>query len=662
MGVHLRHLLLAVVVPLMLSIIGGTDLTTTARASVCPNEGLREREAYASRLPDCRAYEQVSPTSKGNADALGAPGFVQASPSGEDVTFFSLSPFPMAVVGSAEFPTYLSTRTTKWSTQGLLPPTAPGGFSGVAALTDDLSKTIVLDYPPLPPETTIGQSNYYLRDNNTGTFQMFAPVGQIYFADSTQRGSRILFESSEPLLSNAAPGVTNLYEWNNGQLSVVGILPGGGVAKGGSVAGAGASAEHYTEHTISEDGSRVFFTDLKDGHIYVRENGEGTVPVSAGSGHFRAATPNGRYVFYTDETGELWRFDVDTHLSEAVASGLGIIGVLGVSNDGTYAYFVDQSHKLYEWHAGSGSPIFIAELTSALEPGIEGARGDEDDWVDAIQGIGGGPAGGGRKSSRVTPDGRTVLFFKGASLFLYNASSGKLLQVAKDARLGRNELEMNVSPSRNPFLTRNLSEDGHHIFFETEEALVPRDTNGVMDVYEWVEETSGGCERSNPNFYESPDGCIYLISSGQSSTPSYFGDASEDGNDLFFFTRQSLVGQDQDQNVDIYDARVDGGIAAQNSSSPALCVGDSCLNPASSREAFGEPPSATFSGNGNLTLPLSKPTTSMTRVQRLARELSRCRKKPKTRSICIAKVKRKYGVKHKAKKTTESSHTETSSS
>ena len=66
------------------------------------------------------------------------------------------------------------------------------------------------------------------------------------------------------------------------------------------------------------------------------------------------------------------------------------------------------------------------------------------------------------------------------------------------------------------------------------------------------------------SFSASNGGCLYLISTGESAEPSYFGDASANGDDVFFFTRQSLVGQDRDENYDIYDARIDGGIAAQN--------------------------------------------------------------------------------------------------
>src|SRR5208282_2833067 len=182
---------------------------------------------------------------------------------------------------------------------------------------------------------------------------------------------------------------------------------------------------------------------------------------------------------------------------------------------------------------------------------------------------------------------------------------------------------------RNAFLTRNLSSEGNRVFFQTEEALVPEDTNNQLDVYEWKREGAGSCERASPSYSASDGGCLYLISTGQSDSPSYFGDASESGDNVFFFTRQSLVAQDQDLNVDVYDARVGGGIPAQNPSPPPEpCAGETCRGASEAPPVFGAPSSATIAGEGNLAPVAPKPKKVVARCPKgKKRNHGTCRKK-----------------------------------
>ncbi len=110
--------------------LGTGAFAAYAQAEGCPNEQLRGQDGYALGLPDCRAYEQVSPVDKNFTDALGVPDVVQSSPSGEAVTFFSIAPFP-GVMSAASTPTYLSTRGDgEWSTQGLAPAANPSTAGG----------------------------------------------------------------------------------------------------------------------------------------------------------------------------------------------------------------------------------------------------------------------------------------------------------------------------------------------------------------------------------------------------------------------------------------------------------------------------------------------------------------------------------------------------
>src|ERR1700678_412122 len=88
--------------------VGAGTLAAFARAEGCPNEQLREQDGYSLQLPDCRAYEQISPVDKNFTDALGEADVVQSSPSGDGVTFFSDTPFP-GVLSATGPSLYLST-------------------------------------------------------------------------------------------------------------------------------------------------------------------------------------------------------------------------------------------------------------------------------------------------------------------------------------------------------------------------------------------------------------------------------------------------------------------------------------------------------------------------------------------------------------------------
>jgi hypothetical protein len=692
--------------------LGAGTIAAYAQAEGCPNEQLRGQQGHTLALPDCRAYEQVSPVDKNFTDALGESDVVQSSPSGDGVTFFSDAPFP-GVLSATSIPLYLSTRADgEWSTQGLVPPTIPRSLPGhgsasVLSLTEDLSEAIVNTEPGL--EGGMAPGGYsYLRDNATGSFRLLAP-GVARLADATSNDSRIIFEdTTEEVVPGVRDetGVPYLYEWNaskpSGQeLSLAGVLQKGEVPIGGAVAGpggpalgrrtGGATGEFYTQNTISEDGSRIFFSDAGTGQIYMREPEAGrTIPVSAGTepAYWRAATSEGSMVFYT-EGEDLYRFNVNkfeeskkpepealAKAREVLTSGAaGVLGTLGIATgNGSYAYFVatgvlasnenDNKEKaevgegnLYEWHAGE--TVFIARL------GTEDLY-DEYNWRDFYRANPNFAPATGEKSSRVTPGGHVVLFTSQerltaydntgqGELYLYDATSGRLIctscnpsgaPATSEAYLTGDPLSGGSEP-RNAFLTRNLSVDGSRVFFQTDAALVPQDTNGQTDVYEWEQEDAGGsdgCSRSSSSFSESSGGCLYLISTGESDDPSYFGDASADGNNVFFFTRQSLVGQDQDENNDLYDARVEGGIAAQNPSPPAGCTEEGCLDPVVASPVFAAPSSATFVGSVGSAAQLAVKGEVPTHSQQLARALKVCRKgSTKKRKTCEARARKRYG-------------------
>jgi hypothetical protein len=156
-----------------------------------------------------------------------------------------------------------------------------------------------------------------------------------------------------------------------------------------------------------------------------------------------------------------------------------------------------------------------------------------------------------------------------------------------------------------------LSAGGGRVFFETAEALAPEDTNGsavcppsnssgqlaCTDVYEWEAPGTGSCEEGKPPFSPLNGGCLYLISTGKSKYPSLLGDASADGTSVFLFTRDRLVGQDQDDLQDVYTARVGGGLASQNVKPPIPCASvEACHGPEQPEVEESTPATPSFQG------------------------------------------------------------------
>jgi hypothetical protein len=150
---------------------------------------------------------------------------------------------------------------------------------------------------------------------------------------------------------------------------------------------------------------------------------------------------------------------------------------------------------------------------------------------------------------------------------------------------------------------RYLSDSGR-VFFDGMDALVPQDTNGVTDVYEYEPAGVGDCSAASVTFSRRSGGCTSLLSSGTSAQESAFMDASENGNDAFFTTVSKLVGEDYDTAYDVYSAHVCSASVPCSVAPvvpPACDSGDSCKPaPAVQPEIFGPAPSSTFSGTGNV--------------------------------------------------------------
>ena len=456
---------------------------------------------------------------------------------------------------------------------------------------------------------------------------------------------------------------------------------------------------------VSSDGRRITWT--WDHKLYVRDMvEERTVRVGGGGAAYQTMNSEGSKILY-QEGGDLYVYDFETGVSNDLTADHGVSEPNGgvqelvsdVSENGSYVYFVatgvladggvSGKDNLYLAHETSEgwSTTFIAALSSE----------DKPTWYAQIQ----GSPYLARVSSRVSPDGHFLVFMSSRSLtgydnvdvnsgipdeevYEYDAPANRLVCSSCDPTGARptgifessvGDLLVdpfgNWSSLENPadhWLAGNVPGwdnldnetpthqprylvDGGRMFFDSPAALVPGDTNGLEDVYEFEPVGVGGCSpatsSSDAVYVASSGGCVGLISSGTSGSESAFYDASENGDDVFFDTTSRLVPEDYDKAYDLYDAHVCGGEGVPCRTipvaSPPCEEGESCkAAPSPQPPIFGAPPSATFNGAGNI-----MPVPPVTVKKATKKTVKKCAKGKKlVRGKCVKQMPKK----HKAKK------------
>jgi hypothetical protein len=667
---------------------------SAAEAEACPNAGLRAEQPFGRTLPDCRAYEMVSPVEK-NGNPAGEPPLsalsgsplreielARAAPSGEAV-YYTL-PGSFAGGGSSLFLNgYVSRREAgSWSTRPVTPPfvayvTAATPFNLSLEFTPELTAGVVESDALLAAGVTPGYMQLYRTEFGSNAYRWVSAVPQEYpyhgpYSEEAIYSHELSVEGGSSDLQKVvfslggeneySSGTHGVFEWSGGRVGEVSVDNHGnpmGNAVGGDV-----------WHSVSADASRVLFRS--GGQVYLRENvgqpqsaveGGGetercidpaeacTVEVSASEraqldpngpqgADLLGASADGSRVFFlskaeltedaytgpADNAANLYEYDVgapeghrlrDLTVDSGDEDGASVQGVVQVSEDGAYVYFVASGKlaagavvgepNLYMVHDG-GAPVFIATLSlqdrladwrnavpvnhTALSPdGTRLAFGSRRD----LAGYDNLPAGpkqctveegyeGEEKAGGSVPCGE---------VYLFDASTGTLVCPSCDASGARPTGPSSLGPVGEGtgntigqtvpvYGARHFSADGSRLFFQSFDGLVAQGSNEHQNVYE----------------YE--NGHAYPLSDVTGDSISWFLDASPSGDDVFIATSDRLVPQDTDTLADVYDVRVDGGFPA-SSVSPVCGSGDACKPPPAGQPgaAFGPPGSATFSGPGN---------------------------------------------------------------
>jgi hypothetical protein len=616
----------------------GAGVSATFAADSCPNAAIRLQQG-AEDLPDCRAYEMVSPAGKlgGSVkfDREDTHALTGITADGNSVLFESYAAFSGAP-GSVLAASYRARRGTEgWVTTPISPAFSTKaallqGGGAVIGTSSDFSVPLLrgtasfdpLDDDPNPfaPFSVLTAVDLFAAPTGGPVEWLSRPNGNVpstAYLDAVLGGesddaSHVVFTTAEPLVSPASGPAQqnglNVYERVGGTTRLVGVDDAGALT---SVCGADFGLidtpfpSYGNQQGISRDGSRIVFVSPDPAtafsgnpdcfvapQLYMRIDGHRTIEISTSQRAVPDQPEAAKFLAMTRD-GTRVLFSSAARLTEDSSVGGG----------------------LYEYNATSGTLVQRASVTtlvnvsddlnsiyitssSSLAPGAPDGTLDDSLNLFRIDGNNASfvvnfPRGhGGVAASSMSANGERILLQSRAKLTAYDSADVFEVYGHRRGQVGLDCLscpEDNAPPVGDSTLTsaglmyatHNVSRDGDRAFFETPERLTSDDANGSVDVY------------------EQRDNSLSLVSSGRPGAgDSYFAGISANGDDVLFSTSESLAASDRDSSVDLYDARVGGG-PEPSAGDPPPCVGDACQGPLGRLPVFDAPGSVAFLGTGN---------------------------------------------------------------
>ncbi len=627
------------------SLVEGSEQTLTVptppapqAASACPNEAFRT--GLSAKLPDCRAYELVSPVDKEGAQepfkygaSLGAG--LYASEEGEHVALEASAVRWGAGPQAGGSPYFFSREAGKgWAMRAGSPQPETGianPFGTNYIYSADLSR-VAFEASYEPSAANESEDIEYRIGPAGGPYRTVASVPNLKKLNGNQRSegwvaadgsfSKLVLQTQDrTLLGEKATGTksgSDLYEYTPaGGLRQLNVSEAGGetvtigscgatVVKGlgggnGGASEAGASFEDVGgQHSVSADGSRVFFEAVPGRecgaakHLYMRVDGAQTVDI--GAYKFIDANAEGTRLLLEGPEG-LVSYDTETASTEgqsageqATAAELQLLGIPAPTEAGEgeqpfyhprYTYWGATSHKSKAQAYRYDSVEHVVQCISC--------------------------------ASSFDPDPQQSAFINSGH---YNILHG------------------------GPVLAHTFtSANGEFAFFTTPAALVQQDVDGETeidsafeyidigettspssDVYEWRASGVDGCAQVQ--------GCLALITGGRGGYMNLLLGTANEGREVFIYTRSELLAQDNDSSGDIYDVRVDGGFAPAPPR-PTECEASACSTPPLA-PTDATPSSLTFSGEGNIAQ--SAPNGTAVKVKKPKASRKNHRKKRRKRT------------------------------
>jgi hypothetical protein len=534
---------------------------TPSTPGACPNEALRT--GPSEHLPDCRAYEQLTPAAKGAAKEMlsyggGTQGF-EGVPLAEGGNALELAEqhLPWGGAGGGGSPFVFTREAAGWSTTGVTAQPEAGVSTYYPKLTSpDLGeiavegtwgtgpghKSPVVEYKkgPVGGPYTLMASVPAAEAGGAG--EANGPIGLPFgWVASSTDFSKLVLQVGDHHLCGAvgAPGGDYLYEYAGGecrQVNIAGSGAGKTIGSCGARVAAGSKAPFTNSgqelslggkataqaHAVSQDGSRVFFeaqpgkSCSEQWHTYARIDGGGgeAHTVDLGPYRFVAADSSGARVLLERPAGE---------------------------NPGLYLYTSESEHAVFLPGSGVAVPgpnsvavvLMPSDDLSAvyIQRNNGTQRGDQDIYRYDIAGrtvafLTHVYVDNAHRHFEVSSDGRYLYFMATTVAGLPAGGLERGAQTSQVFRYDNAEAlvecmscasgydpapqlsalftapnALSLSQSTEGDGERTASDNGNYVFFDTPAALLPGDTDEQI-----APETTGSVHASQ--FY-SPSSDVY---------------------------------------------------------------------------------------------------------------------------------------------------------
>jgi hypothetical protein len=604
-----------------------SDRTFTFFPPSCPNSVLRQKTG-SSYLPDCRAYELVSPENAGNIilKPISRPAPYAQSPT--RFLYVGLDGVLSGTMGTNALSadTYVAQRTaTGWTTRytGIPSNQTPENWYGASDRSADKFMSFKTSCCSKIPyifdntETFLGRwpvdfetypgSQPVNPNGPLGNFQPSPDFSHMAFASLTNfdpggegltsaPGSAYDYDAeteTTTVISKDAEGHDIAQDSGNTNPNEVIDFP------GWPSRGSGMPKE--VNPSVSIDGSHILMsTEACEGcshrlHLYMRVSDAITYDIAGGIAvDYYGMTPDGRKVFFTsgqqlteddhDSSVDLYMWSEQGQLEEKPLTRLSLgSGGQGDTDACNTSWTSQCDVSQVEGSRSTDYPIatehgdvyfYSPEILDTGEEGIDGARNlfvyrnGAVRYVTTLSLDGSGTL----TSIQVSPDGAHAAFVTSAKLSAYD-NEGFAEMYSFDAPSGDVQCVSCIPSGDPPTVNVDpsigglfMSNDGRP-FFVTADALVARDTDESTDVYEYVE--------GRPQLISSGTGQIYRTQGGD-VVPIRLMGVSPNGVDVYFATYESLVPQDRNGAfLKFYDARTGGGFEFTRNS-PGCEAADEC--------------------------------------------------------------------------------------